>query len=112
MALISIAPVGAQEETNVKAVLDNLRAGLGFVRDTPQLRSLFLVFGCLLGEPNCGIGSRFAQRAPGSQFLVRFRHHDVTRTKPVRYRLSVAAVLYSAYSGEITPSKQHSRSTP
>ena len=44
IALLKIAPLKAEEETTVAAVLSNLRAGIRFVRDTPSLRSLFLVF--------------------------------------------------------------------
>jgi MFS family permease len=42
--LIHVAPLAVREVTNLAAVTHNLRAGLGFVRDTPVLRSLALVF--------------------------------------------------------------------
>lgn len=42
--LVRVAPLGVTGETNLAAVAHNLRVGLGFVRDTPVLRSLVLVF--------------------------------------------------------------------
>jgi MFS family permease len=42
--LIRVAPLAVKEGTNLTTVAQNLRAGLGFVRDTPVLRSLVLVF--------------------------------------------------------------------
>jgi MFS family permease len=42
--LIRVAPLTVKEGTNLTTVVQNLRAGLGFVRDTPVLRSLVLVF--------------------------------------------------------------------
>lgn len=41
---IPVAPLAVREVTNVAAVAHNLRAGLSFVRDTPVLRSLALLF--------------------------------------------------------------------
>lgn len=41
---IRVAPLAVKRETNLATVAHNLRAGLGFVRDTPVLRSLVLVF--------------------------------------------------------------------
>ena len=42
--LVRVVPLAAKEESNLAAVAQNLRAGLVFVRDTPVLRSLVLVF--------------------------------------------------------------------
>ena len=42
--LIQIAPLVVEGETTVATVLRNLRAGVRFVRDTPSLRSLFLIY--------------------------------------------------------------------
>src|SRR5439155_15001814 len=42
--LIRVAPLAVKRETNLAAVAHNLRAGLGFVRDTRVLCSLVLVF--------------------------------------------------------------------
>jgi hypothetical protein len=42
--LVRIAPLRVDEETTVATVARNLRAGLDFVRTTPTLRSLFLLF--------------------------------------------------------------------
>ena len=42
--LIRVAPLAANQVTNLTAVARNLRAGLGFVRDTAVLRSLVLMF--------------------------------------------------------------------
>lgn len=44
IALIKIAPMTVEEDTSIAAIGRNLRAGLRFVRDTPTLRSLFLLF--------------------------------------------------------------------
>jgi CRP-like cAMP-binding protein/predicted MFS family arabinose efflux permease len=42
--LVRVAPLIVKGDTNLAAVAHNLRVGLGFVRDTPVLRSLVLVF--------------------------------------------------------------------
>jgi MFS family permease len=42
--LVRVVPLAAKEGSNLAAVAQNLRAGLVFVRDTPVLRSLVLVF--------------------------------------------------------------------
>jgi MFS family permease len=42
--LVRVAPLAVKRGSSLAAVAHNLRAGLGFVRDTPVLRSLVLVF--------------------------------------------------------------------
>ena len=42
---LEVAPHARQEPTSAASALDNLRAGLAFVRETPVLRSLVLIFG-------------------------------------------------------------------
>jgi MFS transporter, DHA3 family, macrolide efflux protein len=44
IAGVRLAPMASEEQTTAASVLHNLRAGIRFVRDTPALRSLFLVF--------------------------------------------------------------------
>ncbi len=44
IALISIEPLDVQEDTSVELVVRNLKAGVGFLFDTPILRSLFYVY--------------------------------------------------------------------
>ena len=44
IAWLHVAPLASIEHTGSSGALDNLRAGLGFVRRTPVLRSLVLVF--------------------------------------------------------------------
>ncbi len=45
--LVRIAPPPVDEATTVATVVRNLRAGIAFVRETPALRSLFLIFAIL-----------------------------------------------------------------
>jgi MFS family permease len=42
--LIQVTPIARKQESSPAAVVDNLAVGLGFVRDTPVLRSLVLLF--------------------------------------------------------------------
>jgi uncharacterized membrane protein YciS (DUF1049 family) len=44
IALVKIAPLPVEGETNIATIVHNLRVGIGFVRGTPALRSLFVVF--------------------------------------------------------------------
>ncbi len=44
IALISIEPLDVDDDTSVKLVVRNLKAGVGFLFETPILRSLFMVY--------------------------------------------------------------------
>jgi MFS family permease len=44
IAFVTIQPLEAVEQTSVASVIRHLRAGIGFVRETAALRSLFLLF--------------------------------------------------------------------
>ena len=44
IASVSIQPLEANEQTSVASVIRHLRAGIGFVRETAALRSLFVLF--------------------------------------------------------------------
>jgi MFS family permease len=47
IVFLEVAPLARKEPTGKHGALDNLRAGLGFVRKTPVLLSLVLVFGLI-----------------------------------------------------------------
>jgi MFS family permease len=42
--LIRVAPLKVEGETNIPAIMRNLRAGAKIIVDTPSLRSLFLIY--------------------------------------------------------------------
>ena len=44
IAFVAIQPLEANEQTSVASVVRHLRAGIGFVRDTAALRSMFVLF--------------------------------------------------------------------
>lgn len=50
IAWLEVAPLAPKEPANTASALDNLRAGLAFVRGTPVLRSLALVFGLIFAD--------------------------------------------------------------
>ena len=66
--LMHVAPLPPEEETTVAAVVRNLRAGMGFVRNDAALRSLFLVFVpiCIAFGLNNVLLLPFATRALGA----------------------------------------------
>ena len=68
IAFIRVPRLKVEEDTNVAVVLRNLRAGLGFVRDTVSLRSLltlYLFVGVLFGFGNA-LNLPFVLRALGA----------------------------------------------